>query len=137
MELFTPSLDWNNEVVASLLWVVKAWFVSAVVTLAVLFLIARFTTWGSQFWRVTGNYFKGRQSIPVWGLLAVLLFLVMLSVKIDVLFTYNSNDMYSALQAAVSSDDAVKASGQHGFWRAIQLNILLIVIFLTRTLLDL
>ncbi|MDT5111595.1 MAG: vitamin B12/bleomycin/antimicrobial peptide transport system ATP-binding/permease protein [Mycobacterium sp.] len=137
MELFTPSLDWNNEVVASLLWVVKAWFVSAVVTLAVRFLIARFTTWGSQFWRVTGNYFKGRQSIPVWGLLAVLLFLVMLSVKIDVLFTYNSNDMYSALQAAVSSDDAVKASGQHGFWRAIQLNILLIVIFLTRTLLDL
>ena len=71
MELFTPSLDWNNEVVASLLWVAKAWIVSAVVTLAVLFLIARFTTWGSQFWRVTGNYFKGRQSIPVWGLLAV------------------------------------------------------------------
>src|SRR5882757_9081776 len=137
MELFTPSLDWNNEVLASLLWVAKAWIVSAVVTLAVLFLIARFTTWGSQFWRVTGNYFKGRQSIPVWGLLAVLLFLVMLSVDIVVLLTNNSNDMYSALQAAVSSDDAVKASGQHGFWRAIQLNILLIVIFLTRTLLDL
>jgi vitamin B12/bleomycin/antimicrobial peptide transport system ATP-binding/permease protein len=137
MDLFTPSLDWNNEVVASLLWVAKAWAISAVGALAVLFPVARFTMWGRQFWRVTGAYFTGRQSLPVWALLALLLFLVMLSVKIDVLFTYNSNDMYSALQAAVSSDASVKASGQHGFWRAIQLNVLLIVIFLTRTLLDL
>ena len=34
---------------------------------------ARFTTWGRQFWRITGDYFKGRQSIPVWALLGVLL----------------------------------------------------------------
>ena len=30
---------------------------------------SRFTTWGRQFWRITGDYFTGRQSIPVWALL--------------------------------------------------------------------
>ncbi len=34
--MFTPSLDWGNEVVASLIWVVKAWSISAVVMLIVL-----------------------------------------------------------------------------------------------------
>jgi len=137
MEMFTPSLDWDNEVVASLLWTVKAWAVSAVITLIVLALIARFTTWGRQFWRVTGDYFKGRQSIPVWALLAVLLFSIMLSVKLDVLFTFNGNDMYSAIQVAVSSEGAAKQSGVDGFWRSIVLEVVLIVAFLIRALLDL
>lgn len=135
-ETFAPTLDWNNEVVASLLWVGKAWVIGAVCTLAVLTLIARYTTWGRQFWRVSGAYFTGRASVPVWALLAVLLFSVMLSVKIDVLVTYNSNDMYSAMQAAVSSDADVAASGRAGFWRSIALLVLLIAISLTRTLLD-
>ena len=46
MEMFTPSLDWGNEVVASLIWVAKAWVISAVVMLVVLALLARFTTLG-------------------------------------------------------------------------------------------
>ena len=40
-------------------------------------LLARFTAWGRQFWRITGGYFNGRQSIPVWVLLGVLLLSVM------------------------------------------------------------
>ena len=36
--------------------------------LVVLALLARYTTWGRQFWRITGDYFKGRESIPVWAL---------------------------------------------------------------------
>ena len=41
--------------------------------LVVLFLLARFTVWGRQYWRITGDYFKGRSSIKVWIWLAVLL----------------------------------------------------------------
>ena len=94
METFTPSLDWGNEIVDSVLWVAKAWAISAVCILVVLALIARFTTWGRQFWRVTGDYFKGRESVLVWAWLGVLLLSVMVSVRIDVLCSYYGNDQY-------------------------------------------
>jgi putative ATP-binding cassette transporter len=100
METFTPSLNWGDELITSLLWVARAWVIAAVCTLVVLALLARFTTWGRQFWRITGDYFKGRQSIPVWSLLGVLLASVMIDVRLGVLFSYQSNDQFSALQAA-------------------------------------
>ena len=141
MEMFTPSLDWGSEVVASLIWVLKAWAISAVTTLAILALVARFTTWGRQFWRVTGGYFCGRASIPVWALLAVLMFSVMFSVRMDVLFSYYGNDQYSALQVAFegasAGDDAVRDSGIRGFWFSIVVFALLVVTYLAQTLLDL
>ena len=100
METFTPSLNWGDELITSLLWVAKAWAIAAVCTLVILALLSRFTTWGRQFWRITGDYFTGRQSIPVWALLGVLLASVMIDVRLGVLFSYQSNDQFSALQAA-------------------------------------
>jgi putative ATP-binding cassette transporter len=97
METFTASLDWGNELIASALWVAKAWVIAAACALVVLALLARFTTWGRQFWRITGEYFKGRQSTPVWALLGVLLLSVMIDVRLVVLFSYQSNDQFSAL----------------------------------------
>ena len=108
METFTPSLDWGNELVTSALWVAKAWAIAAVCIVVVLALLARYTTWGRQFWRITGDYFKGRQSIPVWALLGVLLLLVMIDVRLAVLFSYQSNDQFSALQAAFEGEGAAK-----------------------------
>ena len=116
METFTPSLDWGNELIASLLWVAKAWAIAAVGMVVVLALLARFTTWGRQFWRITGDYFKGRQSIPVWALLGVLLLLVMIDVRLGVLFSYQANDQFSALQAAFGGEGAAKESAINGFW---------------------
>src|SRR6476661_1187447 len=106
MEMFTPSFDWANVIVDSVVWVAKAWAISAVIMLVVLVLIARFTTWSRPFWRVTGAYFKGRQRFPVWGLLAVLLLSVMISVRMDVLFSYYLNDQTSAIQVALGGRDA-------------------------------
>jgi ABC-type uncharacterized transport system fused permease/ATPase subunit len=118
METFTPSLDWGSELVTSLLWVAKAWVIGAVCMLAALALIARFTTWGRQFWRITGDYFKWHQSIPVWAIMGVLLLSVMIGVCLDVLFGYQSNDQFSALQAAFESEGAAKGSAIDGFWVA-------------------
>ena len=87
METFTPSLDWGDELVGSALWVAKAWVLAAIGVVVVCALLARYTTWGRQFWRVTGDYFKGRESLPVWALLGVLLALVMIDVRLVVLFT--------------------------------------------------
>jgi putative ATP-binding cassette transporter len=141
MEMFTPSLDWGNEIVASLIWVAKAWVISAVVMLVVLVMLARFTSWGRQYWRITGPYFTGRQSVPVWLLVGVLLASVMFSVRMDVLFSYYGNDQYSALQVAFegasASNDAVRDSGIRGFWFSIVVFVLLMFTYLAQTLLDL
>ncbi|MGH3676442.1 MAG: ABC transporter ATP-binding protein/permease [Mycobacterium sp.] len=137
METFTPSLDWGNELVLSLLWVAKAWAISAVCTVVVLALLARYTTWGRQFWRITGDYFKGRQSIPVWVWLGVLLLSVMIGVRLDVLFSYQSNDQFSALQMAVSGDEAAKETGRQGFWVALIILAVLAAAHIVRILLDL
>src|SRR6476620_36299 len=104
METFTPSLDWGDELIASALWVAKAWVFAAIGLIVVGLVLARYTTWGKQFWRVTGGYFTGRQSIPVWALLGVLLGLVMIDVRLVVLFTYQSNDQFSAMQAAFQGE---------------------------------
>ena len=139
--MFTQSLDWGNEIAASLVWVLKAWAISAISLVAGAALLARVTTWGRQFWRITGGYFTGRQSLPVWALLAVLLFSVMISVRMDVLFSYYANDQSSALQVAFqgagAGDDAVRDSGVAGFWKSIVIFALLVAADITRTLLDL
>ncbi|MCU1698384.1 MAG: ABC-type uncharacterized transport system, permease and ATPase component [Mycobacterium sp.] len=137
MEMFTPSLDWGAEIVDSLVWVAKAWIISALCTLVVLTLIARFTTWGRQFWRITGDYFKGRQSVSAWAFVAVLLLSVMIDVRLSVLFSYQSNDQFSALQAAVSDQGVAKDSAIDGFWVAMLIYLALAVSDIVRTLLDL
>ena len=69
----TFSIGWGKALFDSAIWIAKAWAIAAVRTLVVLVLIARFTTWGRQFWRVTGAYFTGRDSVKVWLWLAALL----------------------------------------------------------------
>jgi putative ATP-binding cassette transporter len=133
---FTPTLDWGNELLTSALWVARAWAIAAVCTLVILALLARFTTWGRQFWRITGDYFTGRQSIPVWTLLGVLLVSVMIDVRLGVLFSYQSNDQFSALQAAFSGEGAAKQSAIDGFWAAILVLVGLAVTDIVRNLLD-
>ena len=141
MDKFTPSIDWGHELVPSLLWVLKAWVLSAVCLFIVLVLLARFTTWGRQFWRITRDYFKGRASIPVWALFAILLLSAILSVRINVLLSYFSNDLYSSLQVAFQGagggEEAVRQSGIHGFWVAIWTFCVLATIHVIRVMLDL
>ncbi len=136
METFTPSLDWGNELIASALWVAKAWVIAAVGMVVVLALLARYTKWGGQFWRITGDYFKGRQSTPAWALLGVLLLLVMIDVRLGVLFSYQSNDQFSALQAAFDGEGAAKEAAIHGFWAAMLILVGLAVTDIVRNLLD-
>jgi putative ATP-binding cassette transporter len=136
METFTPSLNWGDELITSLLWVARAWAIAAMCTLAVLALLARFTIWGRQFWRITGGYFKGRQSIPVWSLFGVLLASVMIDVRLGVLFSYQSNDQFSALQAAFDGDGVAKDAAIEGFWAAMLLYVGLAVSDIVRNLLD-
>ncbi|WP_019972839.1 ABC transporter ATP-binding protein/permease [Mycobacterium sp. 141] len=141
MEMFTPSLDWGNEWGASLTWIATVWVYTAIPTLIVLVLLGRFTTWGRQWWRITGAYFTGRPSVTVWVWLAVLLVSVVGGVRIDVLMSYYGNDLMSSAQTAFegigAGNQAVKESGIHGFWWALIHFAVLATIHVVRVMLDL
>ena len=97
---FKPSIDWSTATTESLWWLVKGWVIAAVCVLVVLILLRYLTGWGRQYWRITGGYFTGRHAVPIWLQLAVLLLLVLLSVRLTVLLSYQSNDMFTSLQTA-------------------------------------
>ncbi|KWX22327.1 multidrug ABC transporter ATP-binding protein [Mycolicibacterium wolinskyi] len=138
---FTPSIDWSDELLHSLVWLVEAWTIAALCTFAVLTILARYTTWGRQFWTVTGAYFTGRHSVKPWLLLSAMLLSVIIGVRLSVLFSYQSNDLYSAAQIAVqgfaTGNQAVKDSGVRGFWISLLIFSVLAAILVTRVLIDL
>jgi putative ATP-binding cassette transporter len=108
--------------------------------LAIGVLLIRYSTWAKRFWRVTGDYFTGRASLPAWTVLAVLLLSVILEVRIAVLLSFYNNDLYSALQVAFQGagahNVAQRSSGIHGFWVAIGIFCILAVIHIGRILFD-
>ena len=138
--MFKPSLDWANEIPHSLLWAGKAWVITSIATVLILVLLARYTTWGRQFWRVTGGYFKGRDAVVVWAWLGVLLFSTLIAVRLEVLLSYFSNDLYSSLQTAFegagAGNTAVRDSGVRGFWTAIITFALIAALYVSRQIID-
>jgi putative ATP-binding cassette transporter len=137
---FEPSIDWAHALPDSLRWIVLAWLIAAVCVCVVLMLLKLLTRWGHQFWRITGDYFRGRDSIRVWLMLGVLLLSVVVGVRLAVLFSYQGNDLGSSIQTAVqgmaADDDGVKQSGVHGFWMSLVVFSVMAVLHVTRVMLD-
>ena len=133
-------MDWGNELVPSLLWILKAWAISAALTLIARVLLARFTVWGRQYWRVTGGYFTGRSAVKLWVWLGVLLLSVMISVRISVLLSFFSNDLYTSLQVAFeatsANEEVMRADAIRGFWNALIIFGILATIYISQVMLD-
>lgn len=139
--MFIPTLDWGSELLTSLVWIAKGWAIAAVATVVILFLIFRLTEWGRQSWRITGAYFTGRSSLKVWLWLAVLLLSVIAGVRLNVLFTFQGNDMMTSFQVIASGlangDEAVRTSGKNGFWLSMGVFTILAVLNVARIMFDL
>ena len=140
LEEYESSLDWGAELVPSLMWILRYWAGAAVITLVVVILLARFTVWGRQYWRITGGYFTGRDSVRIWIWLAVLLLSVIIMVRIDVLLSYFSNDLYTALQVAFEATSAnepeIRSDAISGFWTALGIFGILATIYISMVMLD-
>lgn len=140
-ERFKPSVDWSDELVNSTMWVLQAFLISALCVVVALVLLHRFTGWGRQFWRITGDFFVGRASWPVWLVLAALLASAVVSVRISVLISYYANDLFSALQVAFEgsgpSGGELKHTGVQGFWESMAIFAILATVAAVRFLLDL
>ncbi len=140
MEEYESSLDWGHELVPSLLWILKYWAGAAVITVFALFLLGRFTVWGRQYWRITGAYFRGRDSVRIWIWLAALLLSVIILVRINVLLSYFGNDLYTALQVAFEATSAgekrIRDDAISGFWTALGIFVILATIYISMVMLD-
>ena len=141
LQSFKPSIDWGHAVPDSLWWIARAWVITAFCVLVVL-VVLRFTTrWGRQYWRITSGYFTGLRSVRVWLVIGVLLLLVVTVVRVNVLFSYFSKDLYNALETAFTGSGAqnelIKQSGVHGFWMALAIFCILSAIFIALAMVDL
>jgi putative ATP-binding cassette transporter len=141
-DTFKPSVDWSNELLASTLWVLKTFGITAICLVVVLVALGRLTEWGRQFWRINGPYFTASGSrMFVWLALAALLLSAVLSVRISVLLSYYANDLFSALQVAFEGsaepDGSLKGTGIDGFWQSMRIFAVLATVATARSLLDL
>jgi putative ATP-binding cassette transporter len=127
--------DWPHEWIASARWVGEAYAATLVGFIVVVWLLARYTSWGRQFRRISVAYFwPGRGGSrggevsgwrPVLRLLLLLLLTVM-AVRIQVLTSYSLNGLYTALQALDAS----------GFARYLRIFGVLAALYVARALLS-
>ena len=91
-------MDWNHQLLASLAWLAKAFVISLLGMTALGTAVSRYTVWGRQFRRITAGYFTPARSVKPLAALAVIVLLALGAVRMDVLFSFWSNGLYSALQ---------------------------------------
>lgn len=91
-------MNWLATLVESVLWVLKAFGLSATLFLLVAWVLVKKTRWASQCWRLARPHLQPRQHPKRLLLLGIILFLSLLGVRISVLFSFWYKDMYAALQ---------------------------------------
>ena len=91
-------MDWSHELLDSLIWLGKAFVISAIGLAFTVLLLGRFTEWGRKFRRITATYFTSRGCIRPWIALALIMIMTLFSVRMNVLFSFWYNGFYSAMQ---------------------------------------
>ena len=94
------TVDWSSEWLNSLIWIVVVTVLAVLATAIALALVTRFTQWGRQFRRIAYPYFAPRGG-QGWGPLLTLLAVIALAiaaVRIQVVNSYITNGLYTALQ---------------------------------------
>jgi vitamin B12/bleomycin/antimicrobial peptide transport system ATP-binding/permease protein len=91
-------VDWNHELLASLVWLGKAYVLSLIGLGALIVALVRFTVWGRQFRLITADYFNPRRDKAPLLWLAAIVFMTLFSVRMNVLFSFWYNGFYSAMQ---------------------------------------
>ncbi|MFT4043661.1 MAG: SbmA/BacA-like family transporter, partial [Gordonia sp. (in: high G+C Gram-positive bacteria)] len=138
------SIDWANEWVASLRWIGIATAISLVALVLVGFLVVRFTSWGRQFWRVNREFFIGTDTrVSAWLLIVVLTVFSLAGVRLSVIFSYFSNDLYTAMQTVAegissggAKGSALVEAGKTAFWHSMTMFALLATIHVVRTMVE-
>ena len=91
-------MDYAQEAINSLLWIVKTLAMTAVVFSLGIFLLVRFTHWGKQFWQFAGGYLSPRRSIKPLLFFLLIVAMTLVSVRISLVHSEWYNNMYTSLQ---------------------------------------
>ena len=137
-DAFNRPLDWGHALFDSLLWV-GGLVHRGSVHLAVLFVTARFTTWGSQFWCGSPGPITGRTA-SVRGSLVAMLLSVIIDVRAGGAVHYQSRDPTTpAGDRLRPGHRAREHQGRriHGFWISLLVFAILAAILVTRVMVDL
>ena len=119
-------MDWGNELIASLVWMGQAFVISLLGMGAAVALLGRFTMWGRQFRRVSAAYFNPSASVLPLIWLALLVFMTLFAVRMNILFSFWYNGFYSAMQNL----DAT------AFWSMLAIFAILATVHVARALLN-
>ncbi|MES2406016.1 MAG: ABC transporter ATP-binding protein/permease [Pseudomonadota bacterium] len=91
-------MDWNHELLDSIVWLGKAFAISMLGMTAGVALLGSFTAWGRQFRRLTWEFFNPKRNLwPLAGL-ALIVLMTLFSVRMNVLFSFWYNGFYTAMQ---------------------------------------
>ncbi|GAA5120194.1 ABC transporter ATP-binding protein/permease [Pseudonocardia adelaidensis] len=122
-------LEWSTEVLSSTVWIVGVYLATLIGCAVLAVLLSRSTRWGRQFRRLAFPYFSPRGDAGWRPLLTVLLILLLaiMSVRLNVLLSYQGNGMLTALQ---NQDEPT-------FWRYIVIFCVLATIHVVRTMFEL
>lgn len=92
-------MNWNQEIVNSVIWLTQAFAITSAGFVVVAWLLAHYTRWGRQFWRLAWPYFTPKRSWKPLLTVALVLLLALFAVRMNVLFSFWSKDFYDAVQA--------------------------------------
>ena len=91
-------MDWNNQILASVIWLGEAFAVSLIGMTAGIALLGTFTVWGRQFRTLTWAFFSPRRSLLPLAWLLLITLMTLFSVRMNVLFSFWYNGFYTAMQ---------------------------------------
>jgi len=117
-------MDWNHELLDSIVWLGKAFAISMLGMTVSVALLGIFTVWGRQFRRLTWTFFSPKRSLlPLAGLTLIVL-MTLFSVRMNVLFSFWYNGFYTAMQKLDAK----------AFWFMLLVFAVLAAVHVTRTL---
>jgi vitamin B12/bleomycin/antimicrobial peptide transport system ATP-binding/permease protein len=95
-------INWSTEWLTSLIWLARTFALTVVGFALIAWLLIRRTRWGRQFWRLSSLYFiPRRRGWLSWRpilTVALLILLTLISVRLDVLLSFQGNGLFTALQ---------------------------------------
>jgi len=91
-------MDYVQELITSLFWILKAIAITAIVFTIVLWFLVKTTRWGQQFWSLAHEYLSPKRSVKPLIYFVVIVFFNLFSVRLDILFSEWYKAMYDALQ---------------------------------------
>jgi len=119
-------IDWNRELLASLIWMGESFAISLAGLTVIILLLAHLTVWGRQVRRIAWPYFSPRRSVWPLVVVALVLFVTLFSVRLSVLLSFWRKEFY----------DSIQVLDEHKFWASLILFCVLASIWVVRSLLD-